>query len=137
MDWTQITIAILAALAGGGGLGAAFISWLADRDIKKADAYAKISDVYEQRLTALTTRSEKLEKRVECLEQIIAGLRLEVGERDDMIDILQRENVKLKAEVKKLQSEGKSKDAQIALLQSQVADLNDRLDRMNNKDSGG
>jgi chromosome segregation ATPase len=89
--------------------------------------------VYEKRMGALTDRATSLESRVEKLEGVIECLRLEVEERDDMIDTLQRENAQLKQEndckdrkITKLQT-------QVRELQTQVATLTARLDAMNSK----
>jgi len=129
MDWTPIIIAIVGAL-GAGGLGAAIINGLFNRT-------KLLADIFEKRLKAMGNRSTALESRVDKLEGVIQGLRLEVEERDDMIDALQRENEKLIKEndckdrkIKKLQE-------QVSALQSQVAILTARLDAMNNEIGDG
>ena len=66
LDWTAIIIAIVAAI-GGGGVGAAVIKWLSNREVTKADAYQMLSSVYERRLSALTDRATQLESRVASL----------------------------------------------------------------------
>lgn len=104
MDWT----AIIVALVGGGAVSALITAIFnscktkADADKTRADAYAVISGVYEERLTKLTDRATMLEARVEKLEGVIAVLRDEVEERDDMIDALKRENAELRDEVSRL-----------------------------------
>jgi peptidoglycan hydrolase CwlO-like protein len=135
MSETAVTIIgfVIAAL-GGGGIGAAFFNYLLNREVKRADVYRMLSQNYETRLTALTKRATQLETRVMLLEDTIASLRLEVDERDDMIDTLQRENAELKSEIKKLKAENLCKDQKIALLQDQVCELKERLDAMNSKD---
>ena len=142
MDWTTIIVAVLGAL-GAGGIGAALINKLFTRRIseaealkirqeaegEKADAFAKLCDVYERRLAALTERAFNLELRVDQLEQTISGLRLEVEERDDMVDALQKENAELKAAINKLKLE---RDQQTKLSRDQ-GDKIFRLTRENNK----
>jgi predicted RNase H-like nuclease (RuvC/YqgF family) len=136
MDWTAIIIAIIVAI-GSGGIGGAVVKWLSNREVTKADAYQMLSNVYERRLSALTDRATQLENRVASLEGVIKGLKLEVDERDDMIDTLQKENAELKAEIKQLKAENLCKDEKIAVLQEQVACLTKRLDAMNNKGYDG
>ena len=142
MDWTTIIVAMLGAL-GAGGVGAAFISGIFKHKIteaeaqkikeeaesEKADAFVKLCEVYERRLTALTDRAFNLELRVDQLEQTISGLRLEVEERDDMVDRLQQENAELKAEINKLKLE---RDQQTKLSRDQ-GDKIFKLTRENNK----
>ena len=129
MDWTPIIIAIVGAL-GAGGLGAAIVNGLFNRT-------KLLADIFEKRLKAMGDRSIALESRVDKLEGIIHTLRLEIEERDDMIDTLQRENKKLIKEndckdrkIKKLQE-------QVSALQSQVAILTARLDAMNIENGDG
>ena len=129
MDWTPIIIAIVGAL-GAGGLGAAIVNGLFNRT-------KLLADIFEKRLKAMGDRSTALESRVEKLEGVIHALRLEVEERDDMIDTLQRENVQLKEENDCKERKIKKLQEQVKDLQSQVAILTARLDAMNNEDGDG
>jgi predicted RNase H-like nuclease (RuvC/YqgF family) len=129
MDWTTVIVAVIGAF-GAGGLGAALVNWLSNKDVKKADAYATISAIYETRLKALSDRATCLEVRVEKLEGIIQSLRTEVEERDDMIDTLQRENEDLRKQVADLQTENECKERKIQALQTQVKVLTARLDEL-------
>ena len=129
MDWTPIIIAIVGAL-GAGGLGAAIVNGLFNRT-------KLLADIFEKRLKAMGDRSTALESRVEKLEGVIHALRLEVEERDDMIDTLQRENVQLKEENDCKERKIKKLQEQVKDLQSQVAILTARLDAMNIGDGDG
>lgn len=120
MEWTPIIIAIIGAL-GAGGLGAAIVNGLFNRP-------KLISEIYEKRMEALTSRATSLESRVEKLEGIIDTLKFEIEERDDMIDTLQRENAELKKQVAELQAENDCKEHKIIVLQKQVKELTARLD---------
>jgi hypothetical protein len=123
-----IIVAILGAL-GAGGLGAAIVNGIFNRP-------KLLSEVYEQRLKALTDRVTCLEEKDVIQTDKIDRLKNEIDKREDMIEALQRENEDLKGEIKKLKAENKCKDDKIAKLQSQVADLTTRLDAMNGSDCG-
>lgn len=117
-----IIIAVISAL-GGGGIGAAVIGWIANREKIKADAYATIAEVYEKRLTALTERVTCLEAKDEAKTIRIDELKREIEEREDMVEALQRENVELKAENEELKGK-------VAVLERQVAELKAELKKL-------
>lgn len=123
-----IVVAILGAL-GAGGIGAAIVNGLFNRP-------KLLSEVYEQRLKALTDRVTCLEEKEKIQTDKIDNLKTEIDKREDMIEALQRENEDLKSEITKLKAENRCKDNKIAKLQSQVADLTARLDAMNGSDGG-
>ena len=136
LDWTAIIIAIIVAI-GSGGVGAAVVKWLSNREVKRADIYQMLSNNYERRLTALTDRATAVEARVTLLENENRRLRLEVDDRDGMIDTLKREVADLKQENEQLKAENICKDEKIAVLQDQVKCLTERLDAMNNRTYDG
>lgn len=123
-----IVVAILGAL-GAGGIGAAIVNGLFNRP-------KLLSEVYEQRLKALTDRVTCLEEKEKIQTDKIDNLKTEIDKREDMIEALQRENEDLKSEITKLKAENRCKDNKIAKLQSQVADLTARLDAMNGSGGG-
>jgi chromosome segregation ATPase len=123
-----IVVAILGAL-GAGGIGAAIVNGLFNRP-------KLLSEIYEQRLKALTDRVTCLEEKEKIQTDKIDNLKTEIDKREDMIEALQRENEDLKSEITKLKAENRCKDNKIAKLQSQVADLTARLDAMNGSDGG-
>jgi len=131
----SIIIAVIAAI-GSGGLGAAIFHYLEHRKKTEAEAISILSDVYEQRLSTLTDRATALECKVERLEHTIDTLRHEVEERDDMVNLLQKENEALKAEIAKLKTENECKERKILALQKQVKELTARIDAMNGEGDG-
>ena len=126
---TTIIVAVIVAI-GSGGLGAAIVNWLANRNKNQAKVDKLLSDIYEKRLTAFADRVTALEIKIEKLEQIIDVLKIEVDRREDMIVSLKQKNDRLLTEIKKLKAESASKDRKIAKLQEQVKELTERLDAL-------
>ena len=98
----NVWVAIIAAVLGGGGLGAAIVNALANRKKIQADCVQTLSTAYETRLNALNKRADDLAAKVDVLEAQVGGLRSALSDREALIVNLQQENVDLQAQVDKL-----------------------------------
>ena len=127
----NVWIAIIAAVLGGGGLGAAAVNALANRKKVAADCLATLSQAYETRINALNKRADELAAKVDLLEAQVSGLRSALSDREALIVNLQQENADLQAQVDKLSSAVKCRDKRIRDLEKQVAELTERLNAMN------
>ena len=117
-----IIVALFAAL-GGGGLGAAIIAAIANKQKTAAEATMTLSEGYEKRLAILTARACQLETRIDSLETLVSTLRSSLSERDQMIDTLQHENAELQKQVDKLIAENTCKEKKIVALQTRMRHL--------------
>jgi peptidoglycan hydrolase CwlO-like protein len=127
----NVWIAIIAAVLGGGGLGAAVVNALANRKKIQADCVATLSSAYEKRLNALNKRADELATKVDILEAQVSGLRSALSDREALIVNLQQENADLQTQVDKLSKAVNGRDKRIRELERQVADLTERLNAMN------
>jgi len=133
---TEIIVAIVGALLGGSGIGAAIVSAIANRQKTAAQATMTLSAGYEVRLAKLTERACQLEARIDTLEGQVSSLKSGISERDATIVNLQQENVDLQDEINKLRKAVSCRDSRIKELERQVVDLTKRLDAMNGKQDG-
>ncbi|MFA5434352.1 MAG: hypothetical protein WC319_16020 [Candidatus Paceibacterota bacterium] len=153
MTGGEITLAIISALLGGGGLGAVIVNAIANRKKTKAEGekiaaecMAILGETYEKRMAAMLSSIERLDKQVEELKD-------EKRISEDTIDTLKRENAELKlqveeyaADVDKLTKAVKSRDkritelekhvAEIPALERHIAELSARLDSLNGDSDG-
>lgn len=139
----NVWIAIIAAVLGGGGLGAAVVNALANRKKIQADCVATLSQAYETRINALNKRADELATKVDVLEAQVSGLRSALSDADELeakrealIVILQQENADLQTQVDKLSKIVNNKDKRIRELEKQVKELTARLDAMNGNGDG-
>jgi len=119
----NVWIAIVAAVLGGGGLGAAVVNALANRKKIQADCVATLSSAYETRLNALNKRADELAAKVDVLEAQVSGLRSALSDREALIVNLQQENADLQTQVDKLSAVVKCRDKSIRDLEKQVLEL--------------
>ena len=122
----EIWLAIIGAVLGGGGLGAAIVNALANRKKLEADCVATLSSAYAD-------RDGKLTARVDVLETQVSSLRSVLSDREATIVNLQQENTDLQAQVDKLSAAVKCRDKRIRELEKQVAELTSRIDALNGK----
>jgi predicted RNase H-like nuclease (RuvC/YqgF family) len=132
MDTTAIIIAIFGVI-GGGGLGAAIVSWLANRKKVNADIAATLMASAEVRIQAYEERTIKLENKLHQLECEISNLRDDKAERETVIETLRRENEGLKVKIESLEKESKHKDQVIQALTARVSDLEKQLKSFKSK----
>ena len=130
----NVWIAIIAAVLGGGGLGAAVVNALANRKKIQADCVATLSQAYETRINALNKRADELATKVDILEAQVSGLRSALSDREALIVNLQQENADLQTQVDKLSKIVNNKDRRIRELEKQVAELTSRIDAMSEAD---
>ena len=71
----QIIIAIIAAVLGGGGIGGAIVSALANRKKVEADIVANLSCAYETRLANLNDRIAAADTKIEILQSQASNLK--------------------------------------------------------------
>ena len=128
-DWAVI----IAAVLGGGGLGAVIVNAIANRKKVAADCVATLSQAYETRINALNERADKLAAKVDLLEAQVSGLRSALSDREALIVNLQQENADLQTQVDKLSAAVKCRDKRIRELEKQVAELTSRIDALNGK----
>jgi len=130
----EIITALIAAVLGGGGLGAVIVNALANRKKVAADCLATLSQAYETRINALNHRADELAEKVEHLETQVSGLRSALTDREATIVNLQQENTDLQAQVDKLRDAVKCRDKRIRDLEKQVAELTERLNALGGGD---
>ena len=139
MTAEQITTIIIAIVSSG--VLSALVAAVANRKRVDADSFqviiqsladtsAKLMDIAEHRIANLCKRAEGLEERVGQLEGETYTLKSGLLERERMIDILQRENTDLQAEVEKLRKAVGCRDKRICELEKQVLELTARLDNL-------
>jgi predicted RNase H-like nuclease (RuvC/YqgF family) len=131
---TELWAALIAAVLGGGGLGAVIVNAIANRKKIQADCVATLSQAYETRINALNERADKLAAKVDLLEAQVSGLRSALSDREALIVNLQRENADLQTQVDKLSKAVNGRDKRIRELERQVADLTERLNAMGDAD---
>lgn len=121
---------ILLAIVGVGGLGSVIINAVANRKLTHAQETMTLAEGYEKRLAVLTARICTLETTQEKLCKEIREFEGLLADREETIEVLQRENTELKKEVDVLRQSIKSKDNRIAVLEARVEDLTSRLNQM-------
>lgn len=133
-DW----LTLLGFIFGTGGFGIALVNAFANREktaaeAKKieADVIASLSEAYETRIERLIGTTERLERKVLALENQVCDFKVELGEREAIIDKLKRENEELTEQVGKLTKAIGSRDKRIRELEKQVAELTERLNLLN------
>ena len=124
MTGAEFVLALISAVLGGGGLGAAIVRALANRKKVQADCVATLSEAYE-------TRLRELSAQVQTHETKIAALQSTLFERESMIQNLQQENDDLREQLEKMSTAVKCRDKRVRELERQVEDLTKRLNAMN------
>lgn len=125
-DWLNL----LLALGGAGGLGSVIITALSNKGMNHAKETMTLAEGYEKRLAVLTSRICDLEANQVILKDEIQKFKGLLDDREDMIEILQKENTELKQEVETLRVAVKSRDERIKVLESRVEALTLRLNSM-------
>lgn len=121
---------ILLAIVGVGGLGSVIINAVANRKLNHAQETMTLAGGYEKRLAVLTSRICTLETTQEELSENIRKFKGLLADREETIEILQRENTELKKEVDRLQRSVGYRDARISELEGRVEELTKRLNDM-------
>lgn len=140
---TEIIIAIIAAI-GGGGIGAAIISGIFNRRKSCAEAEKTEAEADLVTITTLKSALEAQDTRLKLLgdsldrvmerEDVLAGdidiLKKKLRGRDLEINRLTKENQTLKQRVDELVTENVGKDQEIASLRAQVEALQKQLNEL-------
>lgn len=140
---TEIWIAVIAAL-GGGGIGAALISALFGR--RKASAETEAISIAtlinslketDEHIARLWQTIDVITAREAVLEEDVVKLKDKLRGRDLEIDQLTKENQALKKRVDELVAENLTKDREIAKLKAEIAELREELETWRKNDHPG
>jgi predicted RNase H-like nuclease (RuvC/YqgF family) len=123
----SIWLAIIAALLGGGGLGAVIVNAIANRKKVAADCVAIVTKNYVHIIEELKESSAKLEIKVSALEEQLEVMRDGLEERETTIRALKEKNTELMSDIEKMQSAIKKRDDRIRTLERNVSDRDERI----------
>lgn len=123
----SIWLAIIAALLGGGGLGAVIVNAIANRKKVAADCVAIVTKNYVHIIDELKESSKKLEDKVSALEMQIDAMSEGLQERETTIRALKDKNSELMSDIEKMQTAIKRRDDRIKSLEKSVKDRDERI----------